>query len=76
MFVLAYCAKLSKKREEFIPGVDRQQMQLSSMNDAFSHDNIVRLVDAFVEKLDLEKLGFQVLKLQKKVVRHLSLRQC
>jgi transposase len=50
---------------EFIAGLDRQQMQLSSMEDAISQDNIVRFVDAFVDKLDMEKLGFQVLKLQK-----------
>lgn len=50
---------------EFIAGMNRQQMQLSSMEDAISQDNVVRFVDAFVEKLDIEKLGFQVLKLQK-----------
>jgi transposase len=50
---------------EFIAGLDRQQIQLSSMEDAISQDNIVRFVDAFVDKLDMEKLGFQVLKLQK-----------
>jgi transposase len=49
---------------EFIAGLDRQQIQLSSMEDAISQDNIVRFVDAFDEKLELEKLGFQVLKLQ------------
>jgi transposase len=66
MFVYAYWAKLSKKSKmDFIAGVNRQQMQLSSMEDAISQDNIVRFVDAFVEKLDIEKLGFQVLKLQK-----------
>ena len=45
---------------DFIAGVNRQQMQLSSMEDAISQDNIVRFVDAFVEKLDIEKLGFKV----------------
>jgi transposase len=50
---------------EFITGVDRLQMQLSSMEESINQDNIVRFVDAFVDKLDLEKLGFQVLKLQK-----------
>jgi transposase len=50
---------------EFIAGLDRQQMQLSSMVDTISQDNIVRFVDAFVDKLDMEKLGFQVLKQQK-----------
>jgi len=50
---------------EFISGHDRLQLQLSSMEDAISQDNMVRFVDAFVEKLELEKLGFQVVKLQK-----------
>jgi hypothetical protein len=45
---------------EFIVGVDRQQMQLLSMEDAINQNNIVRFVDAFVDKLDLEKLGFQM----------------
>jgi hypothetical protein len=45
---------------EFIAGLDRQQIQLSSMEDAISQDNIVRFVDAFVDKLDMEKLGFQM----------------
>ena len=40
-------------------------MQLGSLYDAISQDNIVRFVDAFVEKLDIEKLGFKVMKLQK-----------
>jgi transposase len=50
---------------EFITGVDRLQMQLISMYDSINLYNIVRFVDAFVDKLDLEKLGFQVSKLQK-----------
>jgi transposase len=40
-------------------------MRLSSLEDSINQDNVVRFVDAFVEKLDIEKLGFAVIKLQK-----------
>lgn len=46
---------------EFAAGVNRQQIQLSGIDDAISQDNTVRFVDAFVEKHNLENLGFQVL---------------
>ena len=49
----------------FIAVVNRQQTQLSSMDDAINQDNKLRFVDAFNEKLHLEKLGFKVMKLQK-----------
>ena len=50
---------------EFISGINRHQMRLSSLEDSINQDNVVRFVDAFVEKLDIEKLGFVVIKLQK-----------
>ena len=50
---------------EFISGINRHQMQLCSLEDSINQDNVVRFVDAFVEKLDIEKLGFAVIKLQK-----------
>lgn len=40
-----------------ITGLDRQQIRFSSLEDAISSDNDVRFIDAFVEKLDLGKLG-------------------
>src|SRR5690606_18782823 len=40
-----------------INGLDRQQIRFSSLEDAISADNDVRFIDAFVDKLDLAKLG-------------------
>jgi len=56
---------MEKNSMEYSSGQDCLQLQMNSMEDAISQDNMVRFVDAFVEKLDLEKLGFQVLQLQK-----------
>ena len=39
---------------------DRLQMQMRSMEECISKDNPVRFVDAFVEQLELPKLGFVV----------------
>ncbi|MBK7357633.1 MAG: hypothetical protein IPI45_14195 [Saprospiraceae bacterium] len=35
-------------------------MQLSSLEDSIDQENPVRFIDAFVEQLDLVKLGFEV----------------
>ena len=40
-----------------IQGIARNQMQFTSLEDFISADNAVRIIDAFVEKLDLGKLG-------------------
>ncbi|WP_240723508.1 IS1182 family transposase, partial [Flavobacterium sp. GT3P67] len=45
--------------------ISRQQMRFSSLEDAISPDNQVRFVDAFVESIDLIKLGFSVQTLKK-----------
>ena len=42
----------------YITGKDRHQLEFYSMEDRISKDNPVRFIDAFVEKLSLEKLGF------------------
>ena len=42
----------------FITTQDRFQISLSSLEDKIGVDNPVRFVDAFVEHLDLSKLGF------------------
>jgi transposase len=42
----------------FIQGADRQQMQFISLDDSISSDNAVRILDAFVDKVDLAQLGF------------------
>jgi hypothetical protein len=41
-----------------IGGNNRHQTYFSSLEDQVTADNPVRLMDAFVEKLELEKLGF------------------
>ena len=43
---------------EFIQGSNRQQSYFSSLEEQVSADNAVRLMDAFVDKLDLLQLGF------------------
>ena len=40
-----------------IQGTSRHQMQFSSLDNFIAADNPVRIVDAFVEKLDVMKLG-------------------
>lgn len=45
---------------QHIPGISRHQMRISSLEDAISSDNQVRFIDAFVESLELSKLGFAV----------------
>lgn len=44
---------------KFIEGINRNQTYFTTPNDQVAADNPVRLMDAFVEKLDLEKLGFR-----------------
>jgi transposase len=43
---------------QFITGNDRHQSYFSSLEEQVGPDNAVRLMDAFVNKLELEKLGF------------------
>lgn len=43
---------------QFIQGNSRNQTYFSTLEDQVSADNPVRLMDAFVDKLDLQKLGF------------------
>lgn len=41
-----------------IQGLSRQQVEFGCLEDAVSNENSVRVMDAFVDKLDLSKLGF------------------
>jgi transposase len=41
-----------------IQGLSRQQLEFGCLEDAISKENAVRVMDAFVDKLDLSKLGF------------------
>jgi transposase len=43
---------------QFIPGSDRHQTFFSTLEDQVSADNPVRLIDAFIDKLNLYRLGF------------------
>lgn len=43
---------------QFIQGADRHQTYFATLDDQVSADNAVRLIDAFIDKLDLQKLGF------------------
>ena len=41
---------------KIIKGISRQQMQFSSLDDFITANNPVRIIEAFVEKLDITKL--------------------
>ena len=43
---------------QFITGNNRHQTFFSTLDDRVSNDNVARLMDAFIDKLDLQKLGF------------------
>ena len=43
---------------QFIQGTTRNQTYFSTLDDQVSPDNPVRLIDAFVDKLELQRLGF------------------
>src|SRR5450432_1375927 len=43
---------------QFIQGNNRHQTYFATLEDQVSPDNPVRLIDAFIDKLDLPKLGF------------------
>ena len=43
---------------QFISGQPRQQTYFATLEDQVSANNPVRLIDAFIDKLDLQKLGF------------------
>ena len=43
---------------QFIQGNNRHQTFFSTLEDQVGADNPVRLIDAFIDKLELQKLGF------------------
>ncbi len=47
--------------KRFIEGTDRNQVMLlpESVDDYVGGDNPVRIVEAFVEQLDLREMGFE-----------------
>ncbi|MBK8609997.1 MAG: IS1182 family transposase [Chitinophagaceae bacterium] len=44
---------------QFIQGQPRQQTYFSTLEDQVAADNPVRLIDAFIDKVDLQQLGFK-----------------
>ena len=44
----------------FIQSQNRNQIEFSSLEDAIDLQNPVRVVDEFVELMELDKLGFEV----------------
>ena len=44
---------------QFITGDSRHQTYFSTLEDQVGADNAVRLMDAFIDKLDLMQLGFK-----------------
>ena len=45
---------------QHISGISRQQIQFSSPEDEIALDNSVRFIEAFVETISIQKLGFTV----------------
>jgi transposase len=45
---------------QHISGTSRQQLQISSLEDKIALDNPIRFIDAFVEHISLESVGFTV----------------
>jgi transposase len=43
---------------EYIQGINRHQSYFSTLEEQVSPDNAVRLIDVFIDKVDLQKLGF------------------
>jgi transposase len=43
---------------QHIQGISRNQLQVVSLEDTISQDNPVRFIDAFVNTIDLDKIGF------------------
>ena len=41
-------------------GNNRNQMQVMTLDIFIAHDNPVRLIDAFVDKMDLKRLGVKI----------------
>ena len=47
---------------QYIQGDNRHQSYFSTLEDQVATDNPVRLMDASIDKLDLQKLGFNKIK--------------
>jgi transposase len=49
---------------QYIQGTQRYQLQMSSLESKIASENPVRFLDAFVEHISLESVGFAVHKLK------------
>ena len=49
---------------QFIKSYNRYQTFFSTLEDQVAADNPVRLIDAFIDKIDLAKMGFPKTKLK------------
>ena len=58
----AYCCP---RRMNFKSGISREQLSMMSLDLFIAKDNAVRLIDMFVEKIDLGELGFSKTNLSK-----------
>ena len=54
---------------QFIEGTNRHQSYFSTLEDQVSADNAVRLIDAFIDKLDLQKLGLLIVSMSSPTFR-------
>ena len=45
---------------QYITGLSRQQLQICGLEDKIALDNSLRFIEAFVEYISLEALGFTV----------------
>jgi len=50
--------KIVHLKMQHITGISRQQLQISSLEDKITTDNPVRFIEAFVENMSLQALGF------------------
>jgi len=55
---------IKKNNMQHITPKNRQQYEFVNLEDLIDRENPVRFVDAFVEKLELEKLGFKLAELK------------
>ena len=58
IFVIIRYAIYTSICSDFCGGNDRHQTYITTFDEQVSADNVVRIMDAFIEKLDLQKLNF------------------
>ena len=53
------------KKMQHIQGDNRNQIQMISLEQMVEPESLVRIIDAFIDMLDLEQFGFSYFKLNK-----------